>query len=343
MFFDDFDIENNETKEEQMYMELIQKAAGIQRQLFALRYNYNSHKEIKMPMAKKGLFSKEVPQNEEYDNLLKRLDNCKNDIRQNRGLVGIKNGLYWWEIPWEQIEEELLYDLVNIDDYGSRRFQREYKVFEQGNDKVLVLEEEGHISQFSSEKSYSYDTYNNYSQEEIDRRKRNLAALQICYDLTMASYDGKIVSGLSGAEYKTGRDYVLSAENFLIHDYAWDRLNSELYTNVETNTLRVTSNSIHYKIQFAVAAYKTDNRGQLNHVQVLGNKPVGSSGSVPEDVVDYYGSRDAAVMLAMHLANDNSITKVPFSLFGGDIKEGSSDYNEAMRQAKIYTCLANKL
>ena len=59
-------------------------------------------------------------------------------------------------------------------------------------------------------------------------------------------------------------------------------------------------------------------------------------------VVGISGGIDSAVACAFHLSLTPSVRAIPLSLFGKDIETGSVDYDEAIRQAEIYACVAEK-
>jgi hypothetical protein len=52
---------------------------------------------------------------------------------------------------------------------------------------------------------------------------------------------------------------------------------------------------------------------------------------------------DAAVGCAAYLTDQHEVRKVPLALFGKDITSPAGSYYEALRQAKLYTCLADKI
>ena len=49
------------------------------------------------------------------------------------------------------------------------------------------------------------------------------------------------------------------------------------------------------------------------------------------------------MVCAGYLADSDMVREVPLALFGRDMEQGAACFEEAMRQAEVYTCLAEKI
>ena len=80
----------------------------------------------------------------------------------------------------------------------------------------------------------------------------------------------------------------------------------------------------------------------MDFVKLFNYKCIAASGDTDDNILNKYSSNDSAVACAFHLSLTPSVRAIPLSLFGKDIETGSVDYDEAIRQAEIYACVAEK-
>lgn len=80
----------------------------------------------------------------------------------------------------------------------------------------------------------------------------------------------------------------------------------------------------------------------MDFVKLFNYKCIAASGDTDDNILNKYSSNDSAVACAFHLSLTPSVRAIPLSLFGKDIETGFVDYDEAIRQAEIYACVAEK-
>ncbi len=337
MFFD------KPTQDDQQLQHLCD-VARAQRKLLELRFDWHERKAIPPPV-KRGLFGTKPAPDPVYEQRLAELERCKQLLASYRRKMGYPSGTFWWTLPWEQVESYLIYDLTQTEEVGSWRFAHQWSVQEMDGCDYLFLQEEGHFSNFSTQTSWETGIISNYSQAEIDEKMRDFRRCQNNYDMmTLAlAGDSAIHSTFTGADYNSAADYLMSAEHYLVRSHQADMYARTLYTETETTTTYVTSQSCHYKALFAVAGYRLDGHGQLQQLNVENFRLCGSTGSLPHDLEESHTAKDAAVACAAYLADCRQVLTVPAQLFGRGVDKGSVDHTEALRQAELYTCLADKL
>lgn len=253
-------------------------------------------------------------------------------------------GFSWWNLPWEQMESYLIYDLEEIPDNGNWRFERHWNVEQAGDISMLLLKERGHCSIFSKDAYFDENIESVYTPSEIDSKMRDLNKKMLAYDLVVyGMWEGGVHSLLTGAHYDSGADYLLSAEHLLRRDYIRDSYAKSLYTKHETTTVCASSQSIDYECLLAVAEYRIDENGVLNHVGMHNYSICDSRGRISTEMIQHYEKKDSAISCAAFLSDHPSVKSVPLQLFGKDLLAGASNYSEAMRQAELYTCLSGKI
>ena len=303
MFFDDISSLDQLSSGDIQYTDLMKKAAVLQRQLFAYRYNAETRQEKELPAqpARRTLFARKKVEPTPYEKQKQALQAHRELLQSNRRAHGGSRKIYWWEIPWDRVEQDLLIDLVGVPDEGNARFLHTYELHQRGSTFVLLLHEEGHISSFSSEASYSNETFARYSHDYIEQKRSELNNLQSLDDIINWGKTGPVRSAVTAV-----------------------------------------SQSSHYDAWFAVAEFSLE-QGEVTHLQLLGNQLIQSRGDMPDWIREFCLARDPAVLLADYLVQNTDLKKVPSALFDRDYKEGSATFEEALRQAKLCTCMADLL
>lgn len=336
MFFDS-------VQTDEQYRNLLITFAKKQKEILMCRFNPETRCEI--IGEKTGFFKKRDVLGERISSLGAQLENIKRSIISHRHMQGYPGGTFWWTLPRDMVEDYLLYDLCQEQDYGNRRYEHTWHTEQLENGfSLLILDEEGHISDFSASNSYSRVKESKYSASEQAQMKRdfnNRLNLYALADLSLG--EARVHSVLSGADYDSKADYYSSSEYWAMRMYASDRYERSLYTLHETDSVQISSNSRHYKCSYAVAAYHADNVGTLDFVKLFNYKCIAVTGDADDDIINKYSSFDSAVACAFHLSSVPAVKSVPLSLFGKDIETGSVDYDEAIRQAEIYACIAEKI
>lgn len=335
MFFD-------EPKVDTQYQQLLLAIAHKQRELLQHRFDWQSRSCKLWPP--KGLFGKDKTAIAAYEATLRELEQLKAQTVAHRKQQGYTPGTFWWNIPWEQLENYLICDLQQTQEDGPWRFARKWNLERKDDVYILILDEEGHCSNFTGEYSYQYEELSKYSASERNQMARDYNRRLDNYELSQIMFDNdRPVRSTYGNVYASMSDYVMSTDHYLHRDYLDWSYRRSLYTEHHTNTLTVHSNSIHYECVMAVGCFHKRFDGVVDGIQLLDFEVLGSRGQVPPMLEEEYLQKDAAVALAAYIADSAEFSTVPVQLFGKNILDSASSYAEAMRQAEMYTCLAHKL
>lgn len=336
MFFNDNSTNNSE------YRKILCQIALKQHELLQDRFDFTVW-QPKKKSVKRALFRRNKAL-DIYTVHLNELEQLKNEALTLREKTGCFNGIFWWNISWEMLQKYLLYDLTLEHGENGWRFERQWQLLNDNNGKLLVLNEEGHCSVFSSEKNYHCDRISNYSDSEINDKIREFDRMVSNYEFnTILDYPDPCVSEQTGIKYNSGLEYIYSAEHYMNTDYQRNCLQNSLYTEQNTMNMNIFSSSVHYHSAFAVAKMKISQSGQLIQLQFCNYKLLSSQGNMPDDIIRIYNSKDSAVRCAIYLAFSSEINEVPMEIFGLNIEKKAVSFEDALRQAEIITCLANKI
>ena len=337
MFFD-------QPKTDAAYLALLLSIAQVQRELLNCHFDWEERIPRPVPM-RRGLFGMRKAAEPQYEQLLEKRESLRQKALEHRSKMGYPSGTFWWNMPWDQIEPCLIYDLEQMELDGNWRFEQQWELIPLGGgSQMLARREEGHCSMFSTSQSVDSHTVSAYSQREIDDKMRRLGDRQDLYDSNLLyNVKGKVHSYDTGIDYDSAFDYVYSAENYFNKEREKDQLANSLYTTHQTTTVYAQSRSIHYDGLFAVAEYRILPNGTLEHLGILNFKLCGSRGNVPDEIHQRYAEKDAAVVCAGYLADCPALINVPMKLFGRNLLEGAATFSEAIRLAEVYTCLVHKI
>ena len=340
MFFDT-------QRKDETYLCLLMDAAQKQRELFLLHYDWSERKVGQEETRKSGFgfFKRKAPSDSRYQQALLELEEIKRQIKKHRDSQGYRNGVFWWNVPWDIAERWLQYDLSFDPGEGNWRFENQVKAAGKDGIYLLYMHEEGHLSDFSSSSSHTYSIQSEYTDaqrnEMVQKYNRDLnfaAMMDLSYEVNRPVH-----STLSGADYDSKADYYMSGEYFALRSYLSDSYDRKLYTEVESYGVTAVSNSKHYECLFGLADYHVDGDGTLDHVTLKPFPVFGSRGDLPYGLNEKYARRDPAVLCAGYFADDRSIQSVPIELFGKNPVQSAVSFEEAMRQTEIFTCLAGKM
>lgn len=333
MFFD-------APRQDTAYTEALCRIARTQRELLECHFDWKGRYRIEESSG--GFFRRKNPAQQRYEELLNRLESQRKEAARLQRTYD--QGIAWWKIPWEQVETGLIYDLEEDDDLGDWRFKRTWETSQTQGQILLFLHEEGHYSNFSHSTSFETGIISDYSQAEINSRLQEFEDRANRYEWSTMAFtpEGPVRSAHTGAIYSSAADYIMSAEHMNRRYDARRDLERSLYTETETTTLTVHSHSRHYEAVYSVAGFCIEH-GRLVMLDLANYRLSAGRGDVPEDMVQFYASRDAAVGCAAYLADHDIVSKVPMGLFGRGVKSAAATYAEARRQAEIYTCLADKM
>jgi len=337
MFFD-------EDEKDSYYEDLLIRIVKKQRMLLEMHFDWIEKKEIVLE-EKRGLF-KRNRKYEAYLSELKALEQLKSDTKDYIRKKGYTQGIYWWSIPWEQIENNIIYDLRLKKEVGSWDYKYEWK--SNGVDEIqsLFLCEEGHCTNISTEYEYIYreeSEYEDYERVEMVR-DLNKRIKQYAMKDIMFHDDRPVQVVETGKIYASRRDYYESSDFLLDKSFYLQIYERSLYTVHTTDKLTAVSNgSKHYNCIYVVADYHIQKDGTLDYMKIYPYELCHRSGDIQENAEKKYVNRDAAVACAAYLADCSDVKSVPMRLFGSNIMDCAANYDEAMRQAQIYTCLCHKI
>jgi hypothetical protein len=335
MFFD-------EHKADTVYQDLLISIAAKQRELLLCRFDWNNRTCKVWPP--KGVFGKDKKAIAHYEKLLQELEQLKANTVAHRRKQGYTPGTFWWNLPWDQVENYLIYDLQEINEDGNWRFARKWDLICKDDIYLLLLLEEGHCSMFTGEYSYHYEELSKYSASERDQMARDYNKRLNDYELSQVMWDNdRPVRSAYGTEFASMSDYLKSGEHYMYRDYLDSTYRRSLYTEHHSNKVTVSSRSVHYKCLMNVGGLHLGRNGTPDYVSIMDYDVVSQSGSVPNSLDEEYRQKDAAVALGAYLADHKEFSAIPVELFGRNINESAASYSEAMRQAELYTCLAQKL
>lgn len=328
------------------YMETLLEIAKVQKRLLFYSMDWKERVAIPLPqMERKGLFGlkKQMPSAwYEREALLRKLEDLKGQARQ---MVPIGNGNYWWDVPWEEVERELHFDLVEVEQRDGWRFECKWEKIQTENSQCLLFCEEGHCSSFDRHYDLEFYETSNYSIEEREHlmKEYNAKVNQKEWQASVALSGYRIHSLRSEQNYDSIHDYLMSAEHHLIKNYNKATFEDSLSTQHQKNAVRVASNSLHYQSIYYTAEYVVSNLGYLMAWNLGEYSLLESVGELPKAMVERRQQRDAAVASAAFLADQSEIKVIPCSLLGLSVAEPLESEVEALRYGELMTCMAEKL
>ena len=326
------------------YKQLLTAVASKQKELLRHSFNWADRTEKTIPK-KRGFFGRKETPDPVYTRLLDELETIRVQLKTYREKQGYSRGVFWWSIPWDQVQDWLICDLAQPRESGGWRYANELHTLGEDGVYLLYLKEEGHLSDFSSSYEYSVDIKSEYSYSERKDMVRNYNKRLSAFDLMhlSTSNSAPVRSVVSGIDYASKADYYLSEEYFMTRQYLSDSYSKSLYTEIERNGITAVSRSLHYECFFQVADFHVRENGILDHIGIRDFELIRANGNIPASLDCKYEGRDAIVVCAGYLADSDLVQTVPLALFGRDITQGAASYEEAMQQAEIYTCLAEKI
>lgn len=328
------------------YMSILLEIAKTQKQLLSYSMDWKRRLAIQPPRIERTGFlglKKYVPSAlYEKESLLEKLEGLKERARQ---AVADQGGYYWWDMPWEQVEQLLLYNLVEDDEIGEWRFEHKWEKVNIENSQCLIFHEEGHCSSFEGRYDLDFYETSKYSSVEKDAMMKKYNE-KICQQELNAAImlDGYMVhSQESGKTYASIDDYLLSAEYYFYKSYQKTSYKNSLSTEHQRNSVRVTSNSLHYHSIYFMAEYHISGPGCMLAWTLHPYTLLTATGDLPKELVESRQQMDAVVASAAFLSDQEEIGVIPCSLFEASGLEPFAEASDAIRYAEIFTCIAEKM
>lgn len=345
MFFDSSDTEK-------VYRDKLLEIAALQKELLQQRFDFKTRMPLPLKVKRKGLFGREVVFEESYLKKAELLAQKKQELEEYREQTGYPRGIYWWSLSWDQMAPALLWNLTlpeEEDEPDGTGWRRAYQLGSQpgrGDSRLLCLNVQGHWQGKTSARRNISDTeHSAYSKaerqqlEDAYNEKRNNKAL-----MHMAFANNTQIHSLStGWDYNSACDYYSSAEYLSDRVRDAENYSQSLYTVEEVNKLSVRVASNDYRSINGVAEFHVDANGRLDFAAMLDFVRLRTAGEVPEGMGELLESKDAAVLAAYYFAQQKNVRTVPMGLLCGQMDRCAPSYEDALVQAQIMTCLADKL
>lgn len=336
----------------QEYLSRMLDLARRQREVLNLRYDYKTKMPYPLATRRKGLFGREVVYDQEYLDKKELLEGERKELLMFWETLGYPSGMYWWNLPWEHLEPKLLWNLAlpeeedEPDETGWRRAYHLNCSPGKGENRLLCLMVEGHWQGRTSSSRKIHDTeISSYSKQERDQMERDYNSKKNRSALSHMAFanDVGVHSISTGWDYNTAYDYYTSSEYLADRMRASENYSQSLYTIQENNVLSVGVSSTDYGCVNGVAEFHVDGSGTLDFAAMLDFARFQTAGEVPEKKGMLIEGKEAAVLWAAYMSLAEPVKKVPVSLFNNRADQWAETYEEALMQAQIFTCLADKL
>ena len=339
----------NHLMEEQAYYNLLKKIAHTQRKLFSYSMDWKNRKRIQIPKyVRKGFWGiKKVISEEQLrkEELLRELEQLKQQARENRRRCGVYSAYYWWDVPWEEVEEYLLFNLAEEMEVDGWRFEYQWEVRQKDDLYLLLLHEEGHCQEF--DKNYELEFYqtSQYSSSEQDQMTKQFVSEMNKKDAEFALFynDYRVHSLLTEKTYDSPTDYLYSAEHYLFREGMQSKFQESLYQEHQLNATKAVSKSVHYKSMYAVAAYQTTKEKSVEGYSLYDYELVEVNGNLPKECIEERQKKDAAIAWLAYLADQEDIKSIPYELLGDGVTKCLNDRGPAIQYAEIMTCIGHKI
>lgn len=328
------------------YTSVLTEIAVLQRQLLSERLDWERRVEKPLPHAYRTGFlgMKTVVPSAVYqrESRISRLIGLREKARR---LVSGRDGFYWWDFPWADMENCLLCDLLEEELSGNWRFEHHWEKHRNENVFGLFFHEEGHCSAFQGSSNVEFYEVSPYSaQERSDMMREYAKRVQKWEDRTVMDAGQSLVrSSDSGKLYASAEDYLMSPE------YTWEKSRREaayqrsLSVQHQSNTVKVSSNSLHYRSVYFAGEYQLETGGVIAAWNLTPYALLDKAGDLPKEFVNQRQQKDAPVSCAAFLSMQSEINVVPCSLLGGAFTDPLASQGEAARYGEIITCMAEKL
>lgn len=259
---------------------------------------------------------------------------------------GLPSGIYWWEIPWEKVQEKLSFDTTLPKGTSVGSWEWDYALEHKEKDGVhfLFLMEHGRkygVQVRQDEWEYKKDSKYSESEQRQMVKDYNSRINQQEFFMALTTEEA-VYSSITDTVYDSVADYFLSAEHWMIRDHFSDKYKRSLYRDHWIHHFSVDSANVHCRNVYGVAGYHLKD-GILDFMKSEEYRLLASEGPASGAEEHAISGMDAIVMCGKHLAGSAAVKQVPRELLGKDITKPAATYEEAMRQAELFVCLAQKM
>lgn len=328
------------------YTSVLMEIAVLQRQLLSERLDWAQRVEKPLPQAYRTGFlgMKTVVPSAVYQRKaqLSKLNGLREKARR---LASGDGGFYWWDFPWADMENCLLYDLLEENLSENWRFEHRWEKRQERNICGLFFHEEGHCSSFQGSSSVDFYEVSPYSAHERgDMMRKYDQYVQRWEDKTVIDAGQSLVrSSESGKLYASADDYLMSSE------YAWEKSRRKaayqrsLSVQHQSNTVRVSSRSLHYRSVYFAGEYQLEMDGIVTAWNLTPYALLDKTGELPKEFVTKRQQKYAPVSCAAFLSMQSDVRILPCSLLGDAFTMSLASQGDAVRYGEIITCMAEKL
>lgn len=241
--------------------------------------------------------------------------------------------IYWWAVPWEAVCRTIRTQSVLPPNSTEKDKDLEYELICQdyGRNHLLLLLE--HIRYYNVYADVDEDTYweeSLYSPSErneiVRKYVRGLDAAAITYALT--------------ADEEITPDDVL--KYYFVRDWLKDSKERSLYTPHQAHNLSVTSANRHSFQTYAAGIFYTRDH-ILTTLVPQEFKALDQHGVNASLCPDSKINADSLLLCADYIARHKPVTAVAADVTGQDIAAPAVNYEEALRQAALYSILGDLL
>ena len=288
-----------------------------------------------------GSFAQSAWGSDAYKQAVRRLNACKEEASAYAKQHALPLGVYWWNVNWELVESYLLKDLLLEPDTSNYRFRRRWFTENDGVRTMLLLDEHVHYQKFSGDSSTHYGIASSYNVDEIRQKIAD-------YNRTITAIDLFFLEGSKSVQYSeidktyyAGAAWMGSSE-YIMQRMALDNLKRMyLYSERTTHLLSVTGTSYNRDTVYLTAGYEIWG-GTLRALRLMPYSIVERSGREIPGLEDP-GAEYAPCLAAWKLAEDQNLQRVPLELITDDLKTPAHSFDQALFQAELISCLADKL
>lgn len=323
--------------------------AQLQFSLLKFRYDFKKRMPVKLQEKKTGLFSSQPVLPSLYVDKAALLKKKQELLMQDRMKHGFSDGIFWWNLPWERVIPLLLQNLTFPEEEcvpDENGWRKGFSFREQeGRDhnKMLCLDMQEHFQQLVSSRNVKDVEHSVYTKAEREamvdaynskKNQRAMAHVAFANDIGIHSID-------TGWDYHTAFDYYTSGEYISDRLRESEQYSQSLYSIEERNTLYVNSHSTNRRSIYGICEFHVDLFGKLDYLASMDFEEFYLSAKSGDFATEFFSTKDAAVIGAFLLSENENVKSVPMSMFEFD--NDYEHYADVVRLAEILTCLANKL
>ena len=322
-------------------IDLLIEIAKIQKKLLLQRIDIVKKTAKSIPSSKKGFFRKANPDFLERIDLLNALKKLKQEAFC---IFNEADGYIWWQFKWEELEEMLVNEMIQLRENGKWNFEYEFEKIRNEDSVYLFFNEIGHCSNFeTSSASYEYDAIN-FSESDRSEilRQYNNNIKQKENEFLLRNSNNLIYSELTNKVF-SAQEYIESVEHYFWKEHYNSKFESSLQDIHINNTTYAVSRSVHYKAVYLVARYKLGGDRELLGCEFYPYILNYVEGNIPPEFVFDRQKRDPITLVSAFIAESDEVKSVPVRFFRRYMTHYAENLNTALCYAAMITLMADKI